>query len=233
VFLAKDLRLDRPVAMKVILHRRRGAEDLELLLEREAKLGASLNHKGIAAVYDFGFHGDKSYTVFEYVEGETLRQLIRRRGRIPLEEALPIAYDLAAALDFAHIHGVVHRDLKPENISFTKSGEFKILDLGLARDIKRDFETGTYAGTPAYSSPEQAACRPTDGKSDQYALALIVFEMLTGRKAFVGTDPLDLLREPGLGRAGDPASAKQESQRSVCELPGIHPRTGRDRRRRS
>jgi serine/threonine protein kinase len=195
VFLAKDLRLDRPVAMKVIPHSHPEGVDLEMLLQREAKLGANLHHKGIAAVYDFGFHGDKSYTIFEYVEGQTLRELIRRRVRIPFDETLHIVNDLAIALDFAHIHGVVHRDLKPENICFTKAGEFKILDLGLARFIKHDLETGTYSGTPAYSSPEQAACRPTDGKSDQYALALIVFEMLTGSKAFASSNPIRLLHE--------------------------------------
>jgi serine/threonine protein kinase len=193
VFLASDLRLDRPVAIKVVSHRRRGITDLEAVLQREAKLGANLNHRGIAAVYDFGFHDNKSYTVFEYVEGETLRRLIRRRGKIPLDETLQIVGDLAAALDFAHVHDVVHRDLKPENICFTKTGECKILDLGMARDIRGDLETGVYSGTPVYSSPEQAKCRPTDGKSDQYALGLIVFEMLTGRRAFIDSDVRRLL----------------------------------------
>lgn len=195
VFLAKDLRLDRPVAMKVVSHRRRGIPNLEAALQREAQLGANLNHKGIAAVYDFGFHDSKSYTIFEYVEGRTLRNLLQRRGKIPLDEALQIVGDLAAALDFAHVHGVIHRDLKPENICFTQGGEFKILDLGLALDIKRHVETGMYSGTPAYSSPEQAECRTTDGKSDQYSLGLIVFELLTGRKAFIDSDPCRLLRK--------------------------------------
>ncbi len=192
VFLARDLRLDRPVAIKVVAHRRAGA-DLEAALQREARLGANLNHQGIAAVYDFGFHENKSYTVFEFIEGETLRTLIRRRGTIPLDETLQIADDLSVALDFAHAQGVVHRDLKPENVCFTKAGEFKILDLGLALDIRRDVETGAYSGTPAYSSPEQAACRLTDGKSDQYALALIVFELLTGRQAFLDNDAAGML----------------------------------------
>ena len=195
VFLAKDLRLDRPVAMKVVSHLRRGITDLEAALEHEAKLGARLSHKNIAAVYDFGFHHDKSYTVFEYIEGETLREIIQRRGRMPLDEAMPMIGDLAAALDFAHAHGIVHRDLKPENICLTRGGQCKILDLGLALDVARDIETGAYSGTPAYSSPEQADRRPTDAKSDQYALGLIVFEMLTGQRAFVAEDALSLLRQ--------------------------------------
>lgn len=194
VFLAQDLRLDRDVAIKVVSHRRHPNLDVEAILEREAKLGANLNHKGIAAVYDFGFVHHKAYTVFEFVEGETLRELILRREKLPIAEVIPVLFDLAAALDFAHIKGVIHRDLKPENICITRQGEFKILDLGLARDIGRDIETGTYSGTPAYSSPEQAQCKLTDGKSDQYALGLVVFELLSGRRAFADSDNLRLLR---------------------------------------
>ncbi|MCA8999362.1 MAG: protein kinase, partial [Planctomycetaceae bacterium] len=184
VFRAQDLRLGRDVAMKVVAHRRRGI-DLEKVLEREAKLGASLNHRGIAAVYDFGFHDNKSFTVFEFVEGETLRLLLHHRGRFSLRETARIIGDLAAAMDFAHVKGIVHRDLKPENICFTPTGDFKILDFGIAQDVNSDVEQGIYSGTPAYSSPEQSRCRPTDGRSDQYALALIAFEMLSGQKAFV------------------------------------------------
>lgn len=212
VFLAKDLRLDRSVAVKVVLHDRHGAFDLESTLQREAKLGASLNHKGIAAVYDFGFHDNKSYTVFEYVEGETLRRLIHRRGRLPLAEVVQIARDLAAALDFAHGQGVVHRDLKPENICVTKAGEFKILDLGVACNHQQALDTAAYSGTPAYSSPEQAQCRFTGGKSDQYALALIVFEMLTGQKAFFHGEPRALLNK----QVGEPPPRPSQL---VADLP--------------
>ena len=194
VFLAKDLRLDRPVAIKVVAHHRRGIASFESAFAREAKLGANLSHRGIAAVFDFGLHENKSYTVFEYLEGETLRMLMQRRGRIPLDETQQIITDLAAALDFAHARGVIHRDLKPENICFTRGGEFKILDLGIARDLKHEVESRRYSGTPAYSSPEQAECRLTDGRSDQYALGLITFEMLMGRRLFVDPDPHRLLR---------------------------------------
>jgi serine/threonine protein kinase len=226
VFLAKDLRLDRSVALKVVLHRRREIPDLETILEREAKLGASLNHRGIAAVYDFGLHEDKSYTVFEFVEGETLRGLLHRRGRISFEELLPIVSELAVALDFAHAQGVIHRDLKPENICLTRSGEFKILDLGLAYDARRAEAPG-YSGTPAYSSPEQADCRPVDGKSDQYALALIVFELLTGGQAFADNTPHALLRKqieaapPGVRDLIPdlPAAAERAILRALSKLP--------------
>ena len=184
VFLAKDLRLDRCVAMKVVFHRRPGRGVLRTGPEREARLGASLNHRGLAAVYDYGVHGDRSYTVFEYVEGETLREVLRRRGVLPHAEAAQVVVELADALDAAHAHGLVHRDLKPENVCRTPRGEFKVLDLGLAYVVSLDEVDGSYVGTPAYSSPEQAARRPTDGRSDQYALGLVAFEMLTGEWAF-------------------------------------------------
>lgn len=193
VFAARDLRLERMVAIKVVRHRLTREEELERILAREARLGASLNHRGIAAVYDFGFQGSRSYTVFEFIEGETLRQIIARRQPLPVDETLAIARELAISLDFAHAHGVVHRDLKPENICCARSGELKILDLGLARDIHAELRSQRYSGTPAYSSPEQCACQPTDGKSDQYALGLIVFEMLAGRKVFLATHPMQFL----------------------------------------
>jgi hypothetical protein len=228
VFLAKDLRLDRPVAMKVVSHRhRRQIERLEEILQREAKVGAKLNHKGIATVYDFGFHEEKSYTIFEFVEGQTLRQLMGIRGQLPLDEVLQIVGDLAAALDFAHAYGVIHRDLKPENVCLTKGGECKILDLGIALDLGHDIENGGFCGTPAYSSPEQADRRPTDARSDQYALALLVFEMLTGQRPFEDDDILGLLMKhiqaapprPRDIRADLPAQAERAILRALSKRP--------------
>jgi len=194
VFLSHDLRLSRLVAVKVVAHQRTPLQNSEVELEREAKLGASLNHVGIAAVLDFGFHENRSYTVFEFVEGDTLRALLRRRGRMPLGETQRIIQELALALDYAHGRGIIHRDLKPENVSLTKRGEFKILDFGIARDLRQELRSGQYSGTPTYSSPEQAACRHTDGRSDQYALALIAFEMISGRKVFDAEDPVQVLQ---------------------------------------
>jgi serine/threonine-protein kinase len=197
VYLARDNRLDRPVAVKVICRKdelvETGLEDtMRTAFVDEARLGANLTHPGIATVYDFGFHEDQPYTVFEYIPGETLRSLLRRRGRIPLEEVRLILGPLAQALDFAHARHIVHRDLKPENIRATEQGPFKILDLGLAKDFCRQADW-RFAGTPAYASPEQAADLPCDGRTDQYALALIVFEMLACRRLFVESDPWKLL----------------------------------------
>jgi serine/threonine protein kinase/tetratricopeptide (TPR) repeat protein len=199
VYLARDQRLDRPVAVKVIRPPRKegrlGASreaETHLAFAEEARIGANLTHPAIATVFDFGFHETQPFTVFEYVGGETLGDLLRRRGRLPLEEVRLIVGPLAQGLDFAHGRHVVHRDLKPENIRATEQGQFKILDLGLAREFCRESEW-SFAGTPAYASPEQAAGLPCDGRTDQYALGLIVYEMLTGQRPFVSKGVIELL----------------------------------------
>lgn len=195
VYLARDTRLNRRVAIKVVVDPTgEGRDVLEDALAEEARLGAVLDHPAIATVFDFGFHESKPFAVFEYVDGETLREVLRRRRRIPLDEVRGIIGSLAEALDFAHGRGIVHRDLKPENIRASRQGQFKILDLGLAREFRRSEDWATFAGTPAYASPEQAAGLPSDGRADQYALALITYEMLTGRRAYDDTNPLSLLR---------------------------------------
>ena len=200
VYLGRDQRLDRSVAVKVILSQGLSAHGASATMDSQAKtsfadearLGASLTHPAIATVFDFGFQNDNPFTVFEYIEGETLRELIERRGRLPLDEVRLIVGPLAQALDFAHARRIVHRDLKPENIRATEQRQFKVLDLGLAREFSRHADW-RFAGTPAYAAPEQAAERPSDGRTDQYALAVIVFELLTGRRPFLSDSWLDLL----------------------------------------
>lgn len=188
VFLGRDERLDRPVAVKVVLpspdQAKHGLSDrAKADFLQEAKLGASLTHAAVVTVYDHGIHAGSPYTVFEYVEGEDLRAYLRRRGRLTLDEIRLILPVLALALDHAHSRQVVHGDLKPENIRVSTQGEFKILDLGLAKRFNLDHDW-RFAGTPAYSSPEQAADQPSDGRTDQYSLALIVYEMLSGQRPF-------------------------------------------------
>jgi pSer/pThr/pTyr-binding forkhead associated (FHA) protein len=200
VFLARDVRLDRPVAIKVIALRSSKAKGasrdpaLRKSFEEEARLGANLQHPAIATVFDYGFHEGRPFTVFEYIEGETLQELIQRCRRVPLDEIRLIIAPLAQALDFAHSNRIIHRDLKPENIRATAQGFFKILDLGLAKRLLENQDWSGFAGTPAYASPEQAAGLPLDGRSDQYTLALIVYEMLAGRRPFQATNPHEILR---------------------------------------
>jgi tetratricopeptide (TPR) repeat protein len=200
VYLARDSRLDRPVAIKVslLLGQDRGLnqeqiDELRQSFADEARLGANLTHPAIATVYDYGFHHDKPFTVFEYLPGQTLGELLRSRGRLTLEEVRLIVGPLAQALDFAHGRYVVHRDLKPENIRATEQSWFKILDLGLAKEFRRNADWSGFAGTPAYASPEQSSGAACDGRTDQYALALIAFELLAGRRLFESRDPLVLL----------------------------------------
>ncbi len=201
VFLGRDQRLDRQVAVKVILSSGQSSSSSATMDSRlrssfaeEARLGASLTHPAIATVFDYGFHHDNPFTVFEYIEGEPLRDLFERRGRLPLDEVRLIVGPLAQALDFAHGRRIVHRDLKPENIRATEQRQFKILDLGLAREFNRQ-DDWRFAGTPAYAAPEQAAELPSDGRADQYALAVIVFELLTGHRPFESDSWLDLLEK--------------------------------------
>ncbi len=223
VYLGRDQRLDRSVAIKVILSAADGlnASDsmdsrLKSSFAEEARMGASLTHPAIATVFDFGFQHESPFTVFEYIEGETLRELIERRGRLPLDEVRLIIGPLAQALDFAHARRIVHRDLKPENIRATEQRQFKILDLGLAREFSRQ-EDWRFAGTPAYAAPEQAAERPSDGRTDQYALALIVFEMLTGTRPFQSDSWLDLLEHHYSSPPPSPRSRVPELPESVDE----------------
>ena len=223
VYLGRDQRLDRSVAIKVISSANDGAgasatmdSRLKSSFAEEARIGASLTHPAIATVFDFGFHHENPFTVFEYIEGETLRELIERRGRLPLDEVRLIIGPLAQALDFAHARRIVHRDLKPENIRATEQRQFKILDLGLAREFSRQ-EDWRFAGTPAYAAPEQAAERPSDGRTDQYTLAVIVFELLTGTRPFESDSWLDLLEHHYSESAPSPRSRVAEVPQSVDE----------------
>ncbi len=213
VYLGKDRRLERPVAVKIILPQGSADERKEAVLREsfadEARIGASLTHPAIATVFDYGFHDGSPFTVFEFIPGETLRDLMTRRKRLELDEVRLIVSALAQALDFAHSRHVVHRDLKPENIRATEQGQFKVLDLGLAKDFHRQ-EDWSFCGTPAYASPEQAGGLPCDGRTDQYALAVIAFELLTGRRPFESKDWLTLLEKHATEPPPSPISIRAD-----------------------
>ena len=190
VFLAQDMRHHRPVALKVLHPHLAEALGPERFL-REIQIAARLQHPHIVPLYDSGQAGDLLYYVMPYVEGESLRQLLDREGKLPVEDALTIARGVAAGLDYAHRQQVVHRDIKPENVML-HDGQAMVTDFGIAKAVTAAAsdsltQTGTTVGTPAYMSPEQAGGEAElDGRSDIYSLGAMVYEMLTGVAPFVG-----------------------------------------------
>ncbi|MBI4906853.1 MAG: protein kinase [Acidobacteria bacterium] len=196
VYKARDTRLDRTVAIKVLPAHIAQREELRARFEREARAVASLNHPNICTLYDIGNQeGVGGYMVMEYLEGETLEARIGR-GALPLETAVAYAQQTADALDRAHRAGVTHRDIKPGNIMLTRDG-VKVLDFGLAKSTAKPGPTdativksltteGTVLGTPQYMAPEQFEGKEADARSDIWAFGAVLYEMVTGRKAFEG-----------------------------------------------
>src|SRR5256886_6248000 len=190
VYLARDVKHDRPVALKVLRPELAAVLGAERFL-REIRVTGQLQHPHILTLIDSGETDGFLYYVMPYVEGESLRQRLEREGQLPLDEALRITRAIATALDFAHGRGVIHRDIKPENIMLHQ-GEPMVADFGIALAVsmagrERLTETGLWLGTPAYMSPEQASAEPkVDGRSDQYSLASVLYEMLTGEPPYTG-----------------------------------------------
>src|SRR3954470_18197330 len=194
VFLARDTRLERDVAIKR-LHAD-SPEEVGRRFQREAKVGASLNHPSIVSVYDTVTDDEGVLLVVEYVDGETLRDAIAR-GPLPAEQAMRVLRAIASALDHAHEHGVVHRDVKPGNILIGRDGQAKLADLGIASAAElgsRITQTGTVLGTAAYIAPERLDGGLGGPPSDVYALAAVAHEALSGHKAVEGSTPVEVAR---------------------------------------
>jgi serine/threonine protein kinase/HEAT repeat protein len=223
VFLARDERLQRQVAVKVMLSSTpsRGlgsGRSWERMFADEARLGARLLHPAIAQVLDYGFHRGMPYAIFEHLAGSPLRELLQKHAPLSIQDIRVIVGPLAQALDYAHQRRIVHRDLKPENIRATEQGQFKILDLGLAKRFDHEEGDWGFAGTPAYAAPEQAAELPSDGRADQYALGVIVFEMLTGHRPFTARTPRELLRRHQTEAPPSPRQWMPELPESLCAI---------------
>ncbi len=190
VYLAQDVKHDRVVALKV-LHPELAASLGPDRFLREIKLAARLNHPHILPLFDSGEAQGFLYYVMPYVEGESLRERLDREKQLPIDEAVHHARSIASALDYAHRQNIVHRDMKPENVMLYE-GEAMVMDFGIAKAVSAAgsetlTQTGMMVGTPAYVSPEQAAGETNlDGRSDQYSLACVLYEMLTGERAFSG-----------------------------------------------
>jgi serine/threonine-protein kinase len=233
VFRARDRQLERRVAIK-ILHQHY-AEDPEYLerFRREARAVAKLSHPNIVTVIDRGDDDGRQYIVFEHVDGENLKELVIRSGRLPVGRALELALAVADGLAFAHNHGLVHRDVKPQNVLLNRDGEVKVTDFGIARSLHVDqgvTQTGTVLGTGDYLAPEQASGKPVSPATDVYSLGVVLWELLAGDVPFVGenfvaialrhvNEPPPSLRErrpdvsPRLEAAVERALAKDPAQR--------------------
>ena len=195
VLLARDLRLDREVAVKVLRTDLARDPSFQGRFRREAQAAASLDAPSIVTVYDTG-EGDDGvpYIVMERVQGRTLREVLQTEGRLLPQRALEVTADVCAALEVAHAAGIVHRDIKPANVMLTPSGEIKVMDFGIARAAADSSATMTQTaaviGTAAYLSPEQARGEHVDARSDIYSTGCLLYELITGSPPFVGDSPI-------------------------------------------
>jgi Tol biopolymer transport system component len=209
VYRARDTKLGRDVAIKVLAEAFAHDPDRLARFQREAKMLAALNHPNIATIHGLEQSNGTSYLVMELVSGETLQQRVAREGRLPIEEALGVCRQIAEALEAAHEKGIIHRDLKPANVKMTPEGKVKVLDFGLAKAFAGD-ESGTdvsnsptlsaagtmqgvILGTAAYMSPEQARGKAVDKRTDIWAFGCVLFELLTGQQAFHGDTVTEIL----------------------------------------
>ncbi|MGY1601969.1 Stk1 family PASTA domain-containing Ser/Thr kinase [Geodermatophilus sp. SYSU D00815] len=200
VHRGRDLRLGREVAVKVLRQDLARDPSFQVRFRREAQAAASLNHPAIVAVYDTGEDrtatGATPYIVMEYVEGETLRDVLRREGVLPADRAMTLAADICGALDFSHRNGIVHRDVKPGNVMITPQGSVKVMDFGIARAVSDSAATMTSTaaviGTAQYLSPEQARGESVDARSDVYSVGCLLYELVTGAPPFTGDSPVSV-----------------------------------------
>lgn len=228
VYRGLDLRLDRPVALKIMDSRYAGDDHFMTRFQREARAVARLNDPGLVAVYDQGLDGAHPFLVMELVEGGTLRELLRERGPMPPHAVAAVLRPVLGGLAAAHHAGLVHRDIKPENVLISDDGAVKIADFGLVRAVAdaKITSTSVILGTAAYLAPEQVATGDTDARGDVYAVGILVYELLTGQTPFTGDTALAVAYQRMDRDVPPPSSAIEGVPRQFDDL--VHCATSRD-----
>jgi eukaryotic-like serine/threonine-protein kinase len=189
VYKAHDTLLERNVALKILHDHYADDDEFVERFKREARMAAQLSHPNIVTVIDRGQAGGRQFIVFEYIDGENLKERLVRAGRLPVEEALELALEVAHGLAYAHQYGLVHRDVKPQNVLLNGDGRAKVTDFGIARSLDVEHgvtQTGTVLGTSNYIAPEQASGQRVDAQTDVYSLGVVLYELLAGDVPFPG-----------------------------------------------
>lgn len=197
VYRAKDLTLERFVAVKILRPDFSRDENFRKRFHQEAKAVANLSHPNIVTVHDFGLDGDQLYIIMEYVPGTNLKTLIRERNMISIKEANDLMIQASAGIGYAHRAGLIHCDVKPHNMLVTPDGRLKVTDFGISRalsSIQPDEKNSVVWGSPQYLSPEQSSGEPPSPASDVYSLGIVFYEMITGKLPFFSNDPNELTR---------------------------------------
>lgn len=198
VYVARDHELDETVAVKVLRTEIAGSEEAARRFRSEIKLARRVRHRNICGIHEYGQDGPLRFIVMEYVEGFTLRQILRQRGRLPTGEAFDVAIEVAEGLQAVHDAGIIHRDLKATNVMLDRGGTVRLMDFGIAKQLQQEDTTGITAtaqmiGTPEYMSPEQVRSEKLDGRSDVYSLGVLIFELFTGELPFHGDTPMSVI----------------------------------------
>jgi serine/threonine-protein kinase len=189
VYKAHDTLLERNVALKILHDHYADDDEFVERFRREARMAAQLSHPNIVTVIDRGEAGGRQFIVFEYIDGENLKERLVRAGRLPVEDALELALEIAHGLAYAHQYGLVHRDVKPQNVLLNGDGRAKVTDFGIARSLDVEHgvtQTGTVLGTSNYIAPEQASGQQVDAQTDVYSLGVVLYELLAGDVPFPG-----------------------------------------------